>query len=353
MGTGLFVSELVRNRRLAFRHVAELEEQVRRRQDAEEELLSLIDTSPAAILTIDAAGTILLANEAALRLLAPGDTGLRGRSIERFLPALSSVVPSHPSKVMRTTLQCRGERATGESFLAAVWFSTYSTLAGPRLAAIIVDMSEDLRSREDLSLDHLLKSARVLMSAVAHEVRNLCGAALVVHNNLSRIPELQDNEDFRALNTLIQSLDNVMALELPSSAAGSSFTTVNLGPLFDELRVVLGAAFEESGIDLDWRVPDGLPLVWADRYGLFHVFLNLAKNSQRAMAATAVRRLTVSAEARDNRVIVRFEDTGTGVQSPEDLFKPFRSRSGSSGLGLYVSRAIVRSFQSDLVYEPR
>src|SRR5579871_1875786 len=59
VGTGLFVSELVRNRRLAFRHVAELEEQVRRRQDAEEELLSLIDTSPAAILTIDAAGTIL------------------------------------------------------------------------------------------------------------------------------------------------------------------------------------------------------------------------------------------------------------------------------------------------------
>jgi hypothetical protein len=36
-----------------------------------------------------------------------------------------------------------------------------------------------------LSLDHLLKNSRILMSAVAHEVRNLCGAVLVVQKNLS------------------------------------------------------------------------------------------------------------------------------------------------------------------------
>src|SRR2546429_4664235 len=36
-------------------------------------------------------------------------------------------------------------------------FSTYRTVSGTRVAAIIVDLSEDLRSREDLSLDYLLK----------------------------------------------------------------------------------------------------------------------------------------------------------------------------------------------------
>src|SRR5207302_6850809 len=99
----------------------------------------------------------------------------------------------------RTTMQCTGQRNDGVVFLAGVWFSTYTTASGPRLAAIVVDLSEDLRSREDLSLDYLLKNSRILMSAVAHEVRNLCGAVLLVHKNLSRVKELHVNEDLRAL----------------------------------------------------------------------------------------------------------------------------------------------------------
>src|SRR5207249_7441262 len=88
------------------------------------------------------------------------------------------------STVFRTTMQCTGQRHNGELFLAGVWFSTYRTVSGTRVAAIIVDLSEDLRSREDLSLDYLLKKSRILMSAAAHEVRNLCGAVLVVYKDL-------------------------------------------------------------------------------------------------------------------------------------------------------------------------
>jgi hypothetical protein len=43
------------------------------------------------------------------------------------------------------------------------------------------------------------------MIAVAHEIRNLCGAVLVVHKSLSRVQELESNEDFKALGSLIQS----------------------------------------------------------------------------------------------------------------------------------------------------
>ena len=51
-GTGLFISELIRNRHIVLRHVSELEEQEKRRKDAEQELQYLVDTSPAAIITI-------------------------------------------------------------------------------------------------------------------------------------------------------------------------------------------------------------------------------------------------------------------------------------------------------------
>jgi PAS domain S-box-containing protein len=348
---GLFVSELIRNRQIVLRHLSELEEKERLRRDAEDELQSLVDTSPAAILTIDSLGQIVLANDAAHQLLGAMPS-LRGRPIGAFLPALRSALQRPSSRALRTTMQCRGQRETGEAFLAGVWFSTYTTLDGPRLAAIVVDVSEDLRSREDLSLDHLLKSARILMSAMTHEIRNLCDAALVVQQNLLQIPGLQDNEDFQALRTLIQSLEAVMSRELQSSPATAA-TPVDLSSVFDEVRVLIEAAFGESQIEIEWRLPDALPLVLADRYGLIQVFVNLAKNSQRAMESTPTRRLRVSAVEQPQAITVRFEDTGVGVRSPEQLFRPFQANAASTGLGLYVSRAIVRSFGGDLAYEPR
>ena len=69
-------------------------------------------------------------------------------------------------------------------FLADVWFSTYRTSAGPRLAAMVVDTSEDLRNREELSLNQLLAGSRILVGAVSHEIRNVCGAIAMAHANL-------------------------------------------------------------------------------------------------------------------------------------------------------------------------
>ena len=95
-----------------------------------------------------------------------------------------------------------------------------------------------------------------------------------------------------------------------------------------------------------------LPLVWADRYGLIQVFLNLATNSQRAMMSTEAKSLHIAARQENGKVVIRFKDTGIGVASPESLFRPFQPGAKSTGLGLYVSRAIMRSFGGDLAYEP-
>ena len=352
IGTGLLISEMVRNRRIVLKHVEELEDQVKLRRDLEEQLRALVESSPAAIVTIDSDGKVVLANEAANQLLAPGGTPLQGQAIHFYLPALQTVLKTQSSRVFRTTLQCTGKRSDGEVFLAGVWFSTYSTISGPRLAAIVVDLSEDLRNREELSLDHLLKNTRILMSTVAHEIRNLSGAVLVVHKNLSRIKELETNEDFRALGSLLQSLERISALELGSTPAQNG-EAVELTSVLDELRILIETTYHESEIKVEWHIEEPLPLVWADRYGLVQVFLNLAKNSQRAMMSTETKRLCIAASEENGKVAIRFEDTGIGVASPENLFRPFQRGAQSSGLGLYVSRAIMRSFGGELAHEPR
>ena len=51
--------------------------------------------------------------------------------------------------------------------------------------------------------------------------------------------------------------------------------------------------------------------------------------------------------------MVRFQDSGPGIPSPDRLFEPFQEGAAGSGLGLYLSRFIVRSYGGELRFEPR
>ena len=179
------------------------------------------------------------------KLLGAGGATLSGEPIRNYLPALASVAQGNRAQSFRTTMQCRGQRRNGDVFLAAIWFSTYKTLSGPKLAAIIVDLSEDLRDREDLSLNHLLKNTRILMSAMSHEIRNLCGAVSAVGKNLARVEGLAGNQDFEALETLIQGLERIASLELQAAPEDQAIA-VDVGAVLDELRVLIEPATPTS-----------------------------------------------------------------------------------------------------------
>jgi PAS domain S-box-containing protein len=353
-GTGLFAYESARNRKLTSQHVEEIEQEIELRREAEQQLKVLIESSPAAIVTVNSAGQILMANLAAHRLLGFEPETLIGESISSFLPALARVPPADESTPsFRTAMQCRGRRQDGEVFLADIWFSTYKTKSGARLAAMLIDSSEDLRDREEFSLHQLLAGSRLVVSAVSHEIRNVCGAISVVYTNLSRKAALAQNEDFRALGTLVEGLGKIATLELRQSTGSQELTGVDLYQLVEELRIVTEPALQGSGVCVHWDLPQGLPRVWADRHSLLQVLLNLVKNSQRALEDQEFRELTISACIEGERVVLRVRDSGSGVANPERLFQPFQPGAEATGLGLYLSRAFVRAFKGDLRYEPQ
>src|SRR5581483_11442160 len=96
----------------------------------------------------------------------------------------------------------------------------------------------DLRDREDLSLNHLLKNTRILVGAMSHEIRNLCGAVSAVGRNLARVEYLTENQDFQALQTLIQALEKIASMELQASPEEHAMA-VDVSAVLDELRVLI------------------------------------------------------------------------------------------------------------------
>lgn len=347
-GAGFLMYEVARRRNLTAAHLLQLQSEISGRRDAEEQLETLVGSSPAAILTADGNGRILLANDAAHRLLGVGSGHLRGLSIRGFVPSLVNV-PEASRQPFRTSMQCQGRRADGEAFHADLWFSTYQTSAGPRLAIMMADTSEELRTREEASFHHLFTGSRILLSAVTHEIRNVCGAIAMVHEKLARSGRLAGNKDFETLGTLVLALERIAAKD--SRQSNGPAADIDVGRLLDELRIVVEAALREEGIELEWRIEDDLPSVWANRQSLMQVFLNLVKNSERAMRDRAEKHFLVDAHSDQTQVLIRFTDTGGGVAHPELLFRPFQEGAQSTGLGLYLSRAFMRGFGGDLRYE--
>jgi signal transduction histidine kinase len=128
--------------------------------------------------------------------------------------------------------------------------------------------------------------------------------------------------------------------------------SVDLQALLEELRIVVEPSLREKDIELGWKIEKGLPVVWADRQSLMQVFLNLTKNSERALINQPCRELAITAGVEQQRVLIRFRDTGCGVADPDRLFRPFQHGARATGLGLYLSRAFMRSFRGELRYEP-
>jgi PAS domain S-box-containing protein len=329
-------------------------ESVAARRAAEEQLEFLIESSPAAVLTMSADGEILLANPTAHRLLGVAAGMLRGKRITRYVPALGSVPPvDETSRMFRTEMQTRGQKESGEVFLADVFFSTYLTPVGPRLSALLVDASENLRERAEESLQQLLVGSRILVAAVSHEVRNVCGAIGVVHENLVRNGSLRGNQDFEALGSLVEALSKIASLELKQNTARSEPSITDVNDVLTDLRIVLEPRCEESGIRLEWNIPETLPLVRADRHSLLQVLLNLTKNSQRALESVSRKSIEISVLPRPDGLSIRCTDSGPGIPAGQKLFQPLQKGADATGLGLYLSRAFMRSFRGDLRHDPQ
>jgi len=351
VGTGFFIREVDNNRKVTLEHLHEIESERDARREAEEQLKILIESSPIAILTADEDGCVLMANEAAHRMLGVPQGELPGRMIYRYLPALSNIsLRDATQKLLRTVMQARGQHEDGETFLAEICFSTYSTNSGTRLTAIVLDASEDFRAHEVSGLNQLLSGSRIAIGAVFHEIRNLCGAIAVVHQNLAHGGLLAGNKDFEALGSLAVALERIASVNIRRTTTPA--TEVDLTVLLDELKIVVTPLLQEESILTQWIVLPSLPLVWADRPSLMQVFLNLVNNSARAVSKRDQRLIFITAKSDGNRIHVEFSDNGGGVAHPEHLFRPFQAGAEATGLGLFLSRAFMHSFGGELRYLP-
>lgn len=345
-GVAFLVSDLYHSRALVVRHAKEKEAEMRLRLAAESESRAVVEATPLAVLLVDQDGRIAQANRAARRLLAPASGALAGDCVRNYLPV--PLEDGNDAINVRARLECGGRRGDGEPFLAYVWVSRYDR---GKFAIVIWNGTDDMRDREDAGFDSLMTTSRILMGGIAHEIRNFVSVARESHQRLAAVAYIAERAEFDRLGRALGALADAASSGL-RVAADQSRRAADLRVVLGEVRILMEAGFQERGIETDWPANDHLPRVRGDQHGLVQILMNLLRNSRSAIENAQTKRIRLSADSVDGRVLLRVSDSGPGVANPERLFEVFQP-GAEVGLGLYLARSIALSFGGNLRYEPQ
>lgn len=201
-------------------------------------------------------------------------------------------------------------------------------------------------------------AAGELLGGVAHEVNNPL-MAIASHAELrladSRLPAEQRAEMQSILRQAQRAAKLLRGLLRFVRAGEKRVAAVNLNDVVRSAIDLVSYRFGIDEISLEGRLDPELPAVVGDANRLEQVVVNLLSNAVDALhLITPPRRLIVDsfADARLGRVCVTVSDNGPGIGADVAgrLFRPFASTKGhrGTGLGLYISRQLVREAQGEL-----
>ncbi|MGE0582238.1 MAG: ATP-binding protein [Steroidobacteraceae bacterium] len=139
------------------------------------------------------------------------------------------------------------------------------------------------------------------------------------------------------------------------STGQAACAPLSLAALCDTVNAAFHERLRRAGVQLACNVGADLPPVAADPTQLEIVLHNLVANAIDAMAATegAVKRIDITAERRHDHVRLAVADSGPGVAADvvARVFEPFvTSKPAGMGLGLAISRSLLRAQGGDLEY---
>jgi signal transduction histidine kinase/CheY-like chemotaxis protein len=205
-------------------------------------------------------------------------------------------------------------------------------------------------------------AAGELLSGVAHEVNNPL-MAIASHAELrladAKLPAQQRNEMHSILRQAQRAAKLLRGLLRFVRAGEKRAATVNLNDVVRSALDLVSYRFTIDEISIEGRLDPLLPSVIGDANRLEQVIVNLLSNALDALrAVTPPRRLTVDSFVDDTggRVCVTVTDNGPGIAPDiaKRLFRPFATSKGNrgTGLGLYISRQLVREAEGELDVVP-
>ncbi|MEA3247635.1 MAG: response regulator [Gemmatimonadota bacterium] len=342
------------------------------RKAAEQNLLerdrtlnAIIDSSPNAVVVLDAEGHVVRNNDAAERLFNRQSFNVLGQPIGLFLHTGATFDPASVPEFLGTAAKAaEAIRANGSRYPVEVRWSAFEVDGQQLYTVILIDITERketeralIRAKDDAEAAARAKSEFLAM--MSHEIRTPMNGVLGMTSLLADTSLTAEQRQFvdatrRSADLLMSVINDI--LDFSKVEAGK----MSIEPIPFDIHAAISEVAEllvpraiEKQVELVIRVhPDTPNRVIGDSGRIRQVLLNLAGN---ALKFTEKGHVLVSVEGgrkSADEASFRFDVSDTGIGIPAavlpTLFSPFMQadasttrRFGGTGLGLSISKRLV------------
>nr|WP_245450487.1 sensor histidine kinase [Neorhizobium sp. SOG26] len=197
-----------------------------------------------------------------------------------------------------------------------------------------------------------------MSAALSHELNQPLAAVKTYAETTSvlidrgRIEEASDN--LRRISALIDRMASISKhLRNFARKPNEKLGPVSVADVLRDTLEIVDARLKAADAKLETEIAPGVPAVKAGAVRLQQVLVNIITNAADAVEGLEDRRITFTASANGNKVVLSVRDRGPGVPSAIHgrIFDPFFTTKGVGkglGLGLSISYNIVKDFGGSL-----
>ena len=206
---------------------------------------------------------------------------------------------------------------------------------------------------EEARIIHLEKMASlgVMSAGIAHEINNPLMFLIINLNFIGKFTEDKniDKSRLKDIKVIVEECLNrtnrikkiVQDLLTFSRQSGGERVLTDIRQLLDAtIRILWSEIKNKVKVVKDYRLKSE---VWIDSSQIGQVFLNIILNAARAIKEKGV--ITIFADEDEKNIFIKISDTGCGI--PKDkmskIFEPFYTTKGGTGLGLYITKTIMKN----------
>ncbi|HLB24859.1 MAG TPA: ATP-binding protein [Nitrospirota bacterium] len=314
------------------------------------------------VMTFDATGRVITANEASCAILGRGHGSMPGKEASEIFGGDGWVTPL----IEKTLREGRPEsRAEGEVLTdsGARWLGAGTSpliSEGATAGAILVftDITEVKELRERMELKERIAVLGEMSAGIAHELRNPMGVISGYSEFLARRlrEDAQSLDAVQSIVSEIKVMDEIIREFMNfSQPTELNISEVDVKALLDESLKALSGAGE--GVERRIEIKEPIPAVEGDAVLLRQTFINIIKNAFEAMPGggrlhVGARVVKAGSGSGDDGpplpggryVRVDVADTGEGIEEKDikKIFMPFfTTKSKGTGLGLALVQKIL------------
>ncbi len=221
------------------------------------------------------------------------------------------------------------------------------------------DMGEKITLEKRLINTQKMESIGTLAAGIAHEVGNpLASISALVQVAQRNTEDEFISEKLGLVKSQITRISKIIKdLVDFSRPSNFEFQLTDINKSIKEAVEITKVGTKAKDIDFSVNLSSDIPALPLVADQIQQVFVNILLNAVDAIMESKTRnenkRIIVESSLADDEVILTFEDTGPGIEQKNlsKIFEPFfttKERGKGTGLGLWVSYGIVKSFRGDI-----